>query len=224
MSRRPLEASTPGRSLPAVLLVLLVFFPCTAPMTAADEGPASPLTVTGSVLDAAGQTLEGLQVVLTASKVSLSIKPFGRVPRKFSERTVLTNKNGEFTVQWPWERGYNRFELKVGVPYRDGAGDRLYVLETRDLTKRVKASRSVVVMVQIVDTSFIEARKRFMETLVSADQRRIYQELGQPQRADTVNTGEQTEVTWWYFKVGRLYRFADGELIEEKDFEAVTPL
>jgi hypothetical protein len=205
-----------------VLSLVLALIP--SARAGADEGPDSPLTVSGVVVDGTGAPLEGLQVVLTAARVSLSIKPFGRVPRKISERTVLTDGSGEFALQWPWKRGYNNFELVVGVPYRDGRTDRLHVLEKRDLTKRVKASRTVVVMIDIQDTSFVEERERFLATFTSADQHRVYEEMGQPQRVDSVHTGERTEVTWWYFKHGRLYRFADGELIEEKDFKAVEPL
>ena len=61
------------------------------------------------------------------------------------------------------------------------------------------------------------------ETASSADERRVLAELGQPDRVEVFEHGGRREVTWWYFRVGRAYRFDAGRLRQVTPFEPVQP-
>ncbi|HVR28057.1 MAG TPA: carboxypeptidase-like regulatory domain-containing protein [Thermoanaerobaculia bacterium] len=59
----------------------------------------------------------------------------------------------------------------------------------------------------------------------SADQRRIYEEMGKPDRVDRLELSKDAEeVAWWYFERGRSYHFRDGRLEQVVEFDPVkTP-
>ena len=54
----------------------------------------------------------------------------------------------------------------------------------------------------------------------SDDERRIYQQMGKPDRVEE----RGAERSWWYFADGRMFRFDDGELVETRAFDPVEKL
>lgn len=56
----------------------------------------------------------------------------------------------------------------------------------------------------------------------SADEKRIYEEMGKPDRVDRLElSGGEEEVAWWYFERGRSYHFRAGRLEQVVEFDPV---
>ncbi|HVS03686.1 MAG TPA: hypothetical protein VMT16_13025 [Thermoanaerobaculia bacterium] len=180
--------------------------------------------VTGMVTDARGTPLRDLDVVLEASREGFGLEPLGGGTREVSRGATRTDRQGEFGLEWGWSRRYNRFELVVGVPVSTGAGERLHELERVDLTRRLRQGSPVAVPLVIEDTSFLATLRGFLASLSSPDEKRVYQEMGKPDRVDEVDFPDRREASWWYFDRGKVYRFVDGRLAEVDEFEPISPL
>ena len=81
----------------------------------------------------------------------------------------------------------------------------------------------MVSAVQVADTDLVESRQEFLTILDSDDERKVYEQAGQPERLDRVDFPTYQEVTWWYFRHGRAYRFRDGTLHQVIPFDPVEP-
>lgn len=217
---RASRTSRPRFALPLLAAALAV---CLA-APAAEAGPyrdGDPVVVTGLVTDRDGAPLADLRVVLEVSRTTFNLLELRRTQRETTRVAARTDANGEYTVRWPWDRFYNTFELLVGVPVRRADGDGLSVFERVDITRRVLQGSPAVVTVTVEDTERLARLREFLDTIRSADQRRTYQDMGQPDRVQTVAYPDRREVSWWYFGAGRVYRFRDGELERVDRFEPV---
>ena len=81
----------------------------------------------------------------------------------------------------------------------------------------------MVATVQLADTRFLDSFLEFKASLSSESQREVYREAGKPDKVRHRAFPTHTEVDWWYFDLGRVYRFRDGELSEMQEFTPVTP-
>ena len=213
-----------GRRWLAVAAALLLAA-ATGPATAARSPYAQgdEVLFTGVVTDAAGLPLPDLQVTLEASRAVLRVARLGRVRENTTKLATVTDARGEFSLPWRWDDYYNRFDLVVSVPLRTSAGDQLVELQRVDLSRRTKQGSPVVSAVQVDDTELVERRREFLAALDSADERRVYEQAGQPDRMDRASFPTFEEVTWWYFRHGRAYRFHDGTLRQVIPFDPVEP-
>ena len=103
-------------------------------------------------------------------------------------------------------------------------GESLVELQWVDLSKRTNQGSPVVSAIQLEDTDLVESRREFLAQLNTMDERRVYEQAGQPERLDRVQFPSHEEVTWWYFRHGRAYRFRDGTLQQVIPFDPVEPL
>lgn len=194
-----------------------------SPAAGAPYAQGEEVLFTGIVTASDGKPIPDLQVTLEASRAAFSFRRLGRVRENLSRLATTTNARGEFSIPWPWDDYYNRFELVVSVPWRTTAGDTLVELRRVDLSRRVTQGSPVVSTVEVADTSRVEARRSFLAALDSADERKTYEQMGQPERVQMLDLGESDEVTWWYFQHGRAYRFRDGTLRQVLQFDPVEP-
>ena len=72
------------------------------------------------MIDPNGHALEGIEVVLRASRVgwsfgALNLEDRGRAVKDVSDRSTTTDAQGRFTLEWRWYDYYNRFELLAGA-------------------------------------------------------------------------------------------------------------
>jgi hypothetical protein len=211
----------------ARLLTLLLAVGLGALPAAASQYPyetGETVHITGIVTDADGRRLEGLEVILEASRLGVQVWPPGRVHRDVVRGSVRTDERGEFALDFTWSWRYNQFELLVAVPVRGPEGERLHILETVELNRRLREGSPVAVPVTLSDTRFLTNLRDFIASLDTSDQRRIYQERGKPDRVDRVQLSGRLEVSWWYFEQGKVYRFADGTLAKVEEFDPVEPL
>lgn len=177
----------------------------------------------GIVTDASGLPLSDLQVTLEASRAVFDFKKLGRVRENTRRLATVTDASGEFNLPWRWDEYFNRFDLVVSLAVRTADGEQLVELQRVDLSRRSLQGSPVVSAVQLDDTELVKSRQEFLAALDSEDEQKVYEQAGQPERMDRVRFPGYEEVTWWYFRHGRAYRFRDGSLHQVIPFDPVEP-
>lgn len=206
--------------------MLLVAALCASAPARAKKTPyvrGETVVFTGTVTDGAGDPVADLEVVLEASRHSYDYLRFKRRTPVTRETRSSTSSDGSFEIRWPWAKGFNRFELHFGITVAGPGGGTFHVLHKEDLSKRIHLGSPVVTTAQIEDTSFLESFRDFLAGLVTADQERVYREAGKPDKVRERVSATHTEIDWWYFDFGKVYRFRDGKLIEVEDFTPLEP-
>jgi hypothetical protein len=224
-SRRP-EPPSRGRARPVPAVVSLVVllalaFALSGPLLAARYAQGERVQVTGLVSDKQGQPLPNLRVVLEASRSYFSFREFRRAQKEVRRVSTMTNAKGEYTLVWPWDSYFNRFELVVGVPVRKTQGERVEELARQDVTQRLLAGNPAVVTLAVENTRFLESLRAFVASVQSEDERRVYDEMGKPDEVKRVQYPDHVEASWWYFESGKVYRFRDGRLEQVVPFDPV---
>lgn len=212
----------PRPVLPCLLGLALLFAVLPPPAAAARYTQGDRIQITGIVSDPQGQPIEGVRVVLEASRNVFSLREMRRVDQDVRRVAATTDRAGSFTIEWPWDSYFNKFELAAGVPVRKAGGrENLQELARMDVTSKILAGNPVVTAVVIENRQFIDRLREFLATVSSDDERRIYQEMGKPDRVRTVRYPDHEEASWWYFESGRMYRFRDGRLEQVVPFDPV---
>jgi hypothetical protein len=192
-----------------------------ARLVAAPYEDGQHLQFTGLVSDKQGQPLTGVKVVLEVSRTYFSVRHLRREQVETRKVSATTDARGEYTLDWPWDSYFNHFELAVGIPVRKAREERLEELERVDVTQRALASTPVVSAVVVQNAAFITHLREFLASIRTDDQHRVYDEMGRPDRVETVQYPGWAEVSWWYFETGRVYRFRDGHLEQVVPFDPV---
>jgi len=206
-------------------LLGLVLTGAFTPAAAARYAQGERVQITGVVADAQGQPLPEVRVSFEATRTYFSVRELRRTADKEVRRvTATTNAAGEYTLVWPWDSYFNHFEVVTGVPVRTRSGERLEELARQDVTRRVLAGSPVVVAVTVENRRFLDAFRQFVASLKTEDQRKVYQEMGKPDRIRNVQYPGHLESSWWYFESGRVYRFRDGRLEQVVPFDPVRGL
>ena len=186
--------------------------------------PGQSVTVQGVVSDRAGNRIDDVQVILEASRLGVGVYPPGQRKREIVTGSTRTDADGEFGLQLGWNRRYNHFELVVGVPVASPQGEVLQELARVDITRRLKQGTPVAVPVTLEDTAFLTTLREFLRGLRTQDEQRVYRETGKPDRVDRIKYPDRDESAWWFFRLGKVYRFRDGKLERVEDFAPVNPL
>lgn len=179
------------------------------------------IEVTGLVTDPSGHPIGDLQVVLELGREVFDFRTFGRTKKKVTPVSATTSARGEYTIAFPWDDFYNSFELVVGVPVRGPKGETLTELEREDLSRRIERGTPVVASVVVENAAFVRNLREFLATVDSADERRVYEQLGRPDKVQVTKYPDRDETAWWYFQAGRVYRFVDGALRGSEQFDPV---
>jgi hypothetical protein len=195
-----------------------------APLAAARFAQGDRVQVTGAVTDQQGRPLSDVRVTFEATRTYFSVRRFQRTQTEEIRRvTAVTDAGGQFTIQWPWDSYFNHFELVVGVPVRKARKEALVELAREDVTNRLQGGSPVVasLVVQNKNAQFVTKLRELLASIKSDDERRVYDEMGKPDKVERVQYPGRTEVSWWYFDAGRVYRFRDGRLEQVVPFEPV---
>jgi hypothetical protein len=80
-----------------------------------------------------------------------------------------------------------------------------------------------VTNVIVTDHRYLETVRDFAASIDTEDERRIFDEMGNPDRVQRILSGDHEEVSWWYFESGKTYRFKDGILEQVVHFEPIEP-
>jgi 5-hydroxyisourate hydrolase-like protein (transthyretin family) len=208
------------------LLALLCLLAAVAPAAAARYAQGERVQVTGAVSDAQGQPLAGVRVTFEATRNYFSMRQLRRTEDKEVRRvSATTNASGQYTLEWPWDSYFNHFELVAGVPVRvKGGSERLEELARQDVTRRVLAGSPAVVGMTVENRQFLDNLRQFVASVQTDDQRKVYEEMGKPDRIRNVQYPGHLEASWWYFESGRVYRFRDGRLEQVVPFDPVRGL
>ncbi len=218
-----------GRLLGAAALLVAVLLP--APQAEARNrffpGRAYPdgeiILVTGLVTDSHGTPLADVDVALEGTRRELQARKlrFARVnPVRAATRT---NEHGEYTIRWRWHHYYNRFRVLAGINDRGPGGvEALVELAEVDLSNRILQGSPAVANVTIVDRTFIDRYRDFIAALDSPDEKQTYEQMGRPNKVETLRFPDREEVSWWYWNQGKTYRFVDGRIDHVVDFDPIS--
>jgi hypothetical protein len=180
--------------------------------------------VDGLVTDSVGKPLANVEIVLEVAKMRLSLRPPGREKANIARGATASDENGHFALQWDWIPGFDRFEIIAAVTVPEPTGKHLQVLQRLDITDRVRLGSPISVPFVVDDTNFLDAVRDFQSHLDSADEHRVYESMGRPDRIDSEDEVGRNESTWWYFALGKAYRFDHGRLFKVEDFEPVPAI
>jgi hypothetical protein len=186
------------------------------------------IQITGTVIDAEGRPVPETTVRLEASRVewrfsAINFQDRGRATVDNVSRETETDGAGHFVIDWTWHDYYNRFALAAGVRVPSPGGQSFRELVRVDLDRRIGEGSPVVTTLAVADGAAVAALDRFADALDTDDERRVYEQLGPPERVETFDRPDYQEVTWWYFRLGKAYRFQDGRLDQVVPFDAVEP-
>lgn len=205
-------------------LLWVLLLAAASPLAAARIAQGENVQVTGVVTDPQGRPLSNVRVSFEATRTYFSVRRFQRTQTEEIRRVAATtDAGGQFTIAWPWDNYFNHFELVVGVPVRKARKETLVELAREDITRRFQGGSPVVVslVVQAKNAEFVTKLRELLASIQSDDERRVYDEMGKPDKVERVVYPGRTEVSWWYFDAGRVYRFKDGRLEQVVPFEPV---
>src|ERR1700704_6171724 len=178
------------------------------PARAARYDDGQRIQVTGVVLDSQGQPLSGVRVVFEGSRTYFSIREMHRTADKDVRKvTATTDGAGQYTITWPWDSYFNHFEVAAAVRLRVKRAEGREELPRQDVTRRVLAGSPAVVAVTVENRQFIDHLRELLASIKTDDQRRVYEEMGKPDRVRNVQYPGYLESSWWYFESGKVYRF-----------------
>ena len=210
--------------LTVAAVALLALSAVAPPLGAGPYVEGDFIEITGTVADRNGTPIPDVHVVFRAAKKAFSpSQVFNKVTKdEVSDRTK-TDRGGQFKFRWRWVEYYNRYEILVGIPRRSAAGDSFEILSQLDISKRIRKGSPVVVALTVEEGEFLDNLRSFLASVDTEDERRIYDEMGNPDRVQTIEHPDHEEISWWYFAAGETYRFLDGELQQVVHFDPVTP-
>lgn len=218
-------------ALPAIpaILIFSVLSVTAVPVAEARYAQGERVQVTGNVTDAQGQPLSDMRVTFEATRTYFSVRELRRTEDKEVRRvSATTNAAGQYALEWPWDSYFNHFEVVAGVPVRTkGGSERLEELSRQDVTRRVLAGSAgtpAVVSVTVENRKVFDNLRQFLASIQTEDQRKVYQEMGKPDRIRNIQYPGYLEASWWYFESGRVYRFRDGRLEQVVPFDPVRGL
>jgi hypothetical protein len=225
MSRPPRTSRRSARGLAtlvglAALLAAVAPGPARAFLRPAYE-PGQRVEVKGLVTDPDGHPMANMDVTLELAREVFDFRHFHRKRVKVTPVAATTNDKGEFSIVFPWDDYYNRFDLTVSVPVRGPQGDQATELEREELTNKIDHGTPVVATVVVQNAAFVRNLRKFVASVDTPDERSVYQEMGRPDKVKISKYPDHEEVSWWYFASGKVYRFRAGKLLSTDTFDPV---
>lgn len=210
----------------ALLLALLVAAPESGART---YKKGQPIQISGRVADTAGEPLDGVSVIFEASRrgsrLSRLFKRKGAPKTDTLQVPTTTDEEGNFSFEWGWDSYYDTFELVVALPVRHGERRDFEVFHRSDITATLKLGSPLATVLVVEGTGYLTWLRNFLKGSASDDEKRIFGELGRPDRIDhRQNRNGDVETSWWYFAQGKVYRFVAGTLDQVVHFEPIEPL
>jgi hypothetical protein len=244
----PVTLKTP-RGGGVVLLATALFFFGLAGAEASLYRDGEKIEVRGVVTDSEGMPIPDLTVNLEIARYAFDWKKFRKTRHEVNKATTTTNPQGVYAFEWTWYDYYNDFQLIVGLMVRDSDfnQDVFQTVHRENIARRVDQGSPVVVDMVVSESPFLETQPVVTQIVESEvleselvdtpdtpqdaaidfgneDEKRIYDEMGRPDKVQTLEYPDYDEVTWWYFEQGKAYRFREGELQQVVNFEPVTPI
>lgn len=179
------------------------------------------VTVRGQVIGARGRPLAGVSVLFEASRNAFRLKKLRREVSDTLQVPAVADDDGRFSFDWRWDPYYNVFALAVALPVRQGGRETYETFYRLEITGQVTRANPLDVGLVLPDTAATAELRAFLESVKSDDEKRVFQEMGWPDRVDTGKTDYDPDRSWWYFEAGEVYRFRDGKLDRVDHFDPV---
>ena len=176
--------------------------------------------ISGQVTSTEGQPVGNVTVLLELSRTAFSWRRFQQVKKNTLQIPVIATVGGQYLHDWRWDGYYNTFELAVALPIEKDGREDFEILHRTDITEQVLSGGPVVAPLVTGDDASLGWLRRLLDGSASAEESRIYQEMGRPDRFDS----EAETSAWWYFEAGKVYRFRDGALEQVEHFEPIKAL
>jgi hypothetical protein len=219
---RSRSRTTAERRAAALLALTLAAAPAAAALPWGEPFSAGEaVRFQGTVADPQGRPLADVDVTLEASRTRLDLRSLARVPAETVTLAARSNERGEYALDWAWQPGFRRFELVASIPVRGAGGEARQELARIDLSARLKQGSPVSAALTVAEAEFVRALRAFVAALASDDERRVYDEAGRPDSVDRRDGPAGSSAAWWYFALGRVYRFRAGRLAEVERFDPV---
>ncbi|HRC86570.1 MAG TPA: carboxypeptidase-like regulatory domain-containing protein [Thermoanaerobaculia bacterium] len=183
--------------------------------------PGERVRFSGYVTDPAGTPMAQITVMLELSRESFDLLHLSRERKDITRLSTVTNEQGEYSLEWPWSSYYNHLELLAGVPVRAADGEHLKVLERVDVSQKSRRGSPVVSALVVRDSAYVTSLRQFLASIETEEQQHTYQEVGAPDKVERFDYPDRREVSWWYFALGKVYRFRDGKLDKVETFDPV---
>jgi len=208
-------------SLPRILAAALALVLAAGAAAGRTYKKGDEVVFTGQVRDAAGKALNDVTVLLEVSRRSFTLRKWGREKVATLQVPGAADARGNYRIVWHWDRYYDTFELAVVMGVRRDGEETYQVFHRVDLTGNVAQGSPVAFPLVVEDTTDLDRLRAFFGSLKSEDEKRIYQEMGLPERIDRGEADYDPDLSWWYFKAGKVYRFRDGKLEKVTHFDPV---
>ena len=186
----------------------------------------TPIKISGRVLDTSRTPLRSVTVLFEIARRPSS----GLFKRRKQQETVdkvslptMANEEGSFTIEWPWDPFYDTFSVAVALPIHQGTHRTFEILHRTDLSTALMQAGHAEVELIVEESPGLVWLRRFLDEGVGDDERRIFEELGRPDRYDAP-AAEGEKEAWWYFTAGKVYWFKGGSLEQVEHFEPIPPL
>ena len=242
----PVTLKTP-RGGGVVLLATALFFFGLMGAEASLYRDGEKIEVRGVVTDSEGMPIPDLTVNLEIARYAFDWKKFRKTRHEVNKATTTTDPQGVYAFEWTWYDYYNDFQLIVGLMVRDSDfnQDVFQTVHRENIAPRVGQGSPVVVDMVVSQSPFLETQQPIAAQPVesepleaqpadtprdsvfqysSGDEERIHNEMGRPDKVQTLEYPDYDEVTWWYFEQGKAYRFREGKLQQVVNFDPVTPI
>ncbi len=185
------------------------------------HGQGETIVIAGRVVDPEGRAIGGVSVLLEASRTAFKWKKMRRETGNALETPSVADAEGRFRFDWKWDRYYETFTLLVALPVRNREGETFEVFARREVSDAVRQGRAADLELVVERATDLAARRAFLDSITSDDEKRVYREMGLPDRVDTGIEDYDPDRSWWYFAAGRVYRFRGGMLEQVVPFEPV---
>ncbi len=209
------------RTLLRVLLCGLLFCTTVAEAKRKRQG-GETVPITGRVTDSENQALGGVEVVLEAYHRKLDLRRMKRRDTDLLRVVATTDADGRFRLDWAWNEHYRVFHLAAALPVRRQGRAELDVFSRVEITSPMRAGGAVRQDLTVENASAMRWLQSFISGQSSAAESQVYQQMGRPDKVDPPD--ESGETAWWYFEVGKVYRFRAGELDQVIEFTPVKGL
>ncbi|MEL7059157.1 MAG: carboxypeptidase-like regulatory domain-containing protein [Acidobacteriota bacterium] len=214
-----LTCRTGVRPLVAALL-LLAFGAAEATASWPWSRQPDQLEISGEVVDAEGRPVEGATVLFEMRRRAFSLRSFATEEGPPLRLPAVTDTAGRYRFEVQPDGHHNLYRLVVGAPTQRGDTEDFEALLVRDLDPdQVAGGGPLRVRLTLRDAGFLRWLDRWRQDLASADESKLFNDFGKPDRLVEADDGT---ATWWYFDRGKVYRLRNGRLEQVDNFDPVS--
>ncbi|MEM8994170.1 MAG: carboxypeptidase-like regulatory domain-containing protein [Acidobacteriota bacterium] len=205
----------------ALTLALVASFAGSMPEAAGAQEPrdGDRVTLRGTVVDAEGEPVPNITVLLETSRERFSLRRLESERGDALQVPRQTDDAGAFQFDWTWDRHYNVFSLAFGLEVMRDGKPGFEIAERRDVTGEMTGGAPPPLRHVLENAGWLRWLRLYIDGKASDDEKKIYTDLGGPETLTT----DGAVTSWWYFELGKVYRLDAGRLEQVIPFEPIKP-